>query len=112
LLKKEFPPTINWFEKIKLRVDLGFQGIVDEYRCEKVTIPHKRKRAKKGEISELTSEQKEYNKQAGKERIYVEHSIGGMKRYQQLVNRNRLKKTPLLDMLLGICAALWNFSIR
>ena len=93
-------------------MDLGFQGFADLYPCKELYIPIKRKRAKKGVKSELDETQKAFNKELGKERIFVEHSIGGMKRYRILENRNRLKTQNILDKVVGVCAALWNFNIK
>ena len=39
LLKIEFPPEKNWFEKWIVKVDLGYLGIAKEYRCKQVFIP-------------------------------------------------------------------------
>jgi hypothetical protein len=111
LLQKEFPPEINWFEKLKVKLDLGFQGFEKLYQTIKTYIPFKRKRTVKGGNSELTPEQKQYNKSVSKERIKVEHSIGGMKRYRIIVDRIRQKKLELIDAILGICAGLWNLKI-
>lgn len=111
LLKAEFPSEHKWFATCRVRLDLGFQGFSDLYESESVQIPHKRKRVKKGESNELSDEQKVYNKLVSSERIVVEHSIGGMKRYRILSHVNRLKVTRLINSLLGVCAALWNFTI-
>ncbi|MEZ4885822.1 MAG: transposase family protein [Chitinophagales bacterium] len=90
---------------------MGFQGIASIYICGALVIPYKKKRAKKSVNNELTIEQKQYNKEVGKQRIAVEHSIGGMKRYQILVRRNRCKSNIHVNDIVVICAALWNFSI-
>jgi hypothetical protein len=66
----------------------------------------------KGLSNELSAEQKEYNKDLGKERIYVEHSIGGMKRYRILEHRNRVKSRKVLDQVVGVCAGLWNLLLN
>ncbi len=111
VLKQEFPPSVEWFRQFKVRIDLGFQGFNDLYPCKKLYIPHKRKRVKKGLSNELNEEQKDENKNQAKERIIVEHSIGGMKRYRILCNRNRIKKQEIIDKIVGVCAALWNYSL-
>ena len=112
ILQEEFEPGKGWFEQYKVRLDLGFQGFGKEYRCAQVCIPHKRKRAKKGVDNSLTEEQKKENTELGKERIFVEHSIGGMKRYRILVNRNRIKDFNLVNEVVGVCAGLWNFHLK
>ena len=111
ILEKEFPPEISWFAKKIVRVDLGFQSFVGKYNTKETHIPHKRKRVAKGKSNELTDIQKEENKEMGKERIYVEHSIGGFKRFKILVNRLRIKSKYLINQIIGVCAGLWNFSL-
>lgn len=111
LLKKEFPASENWFSELSIRLDLGFQGFRDMYEVKELYLPHKKKKAAKGKENELTPEQKQRNKELGKERIYVEHSIGGMKRYRILEHRNRLKSQAVIDRTIGVCAGLWNFCL-
>lgn len=111
LLQAEFPPEKDWFSTFKVRLDLGFQGFADLYPSAALQIPHKRKRVKKGESNELSEAQKTHNKSVSSERIVVEHSYGGLKRYRILVHVCRLQVTRLIDRLLGVCAALWNFTI-
>jgi hypothetical protein len=94
-----------------VRLDLGFQGFSDLYTCKALYIPIKRKRVATGLSNELSEEQRAYNKATGQERIYVEHSIGGMKRYRILENRNRIKSKTVLDRIIGVCAGLWNFTL-
>lgn len=77
ILKEEFPPEHDWFASKHIRVDLGFMGMAKDYRCTNVSIPHKRPKG-----GELSSVEKATNTLLSQERIYVEHSIGGMKRYR------------------------------
>ncbi|GAB4013742.1 hypothetical protein GCM10028808_33910 [Spirosoma migulaei] len=111
VLKAEFNPAQSWFANCRVRLDLGFQGFADDYQCDQVVIAHKRKRVKKGQSNELSVAQKVHNQVVNGQRVAVEHSLSGMKRYRILVNRNRIKVTAVLDRLLGVCAALWNFTI-
>ena len=110
-MKSEFPPELSWFADFTVRLDLGFQGFGDLYVCQKLHIPIKRKRVSKGESNELTEQNKAQNKKGRQERIFVEHSIGGMKRYRILVHRNRIKSKKVLDQIIGVCAGLWNFIL-
>src|SRR5215212_5545242 len=48
ILKQCFAAQDDWFKKFIIRLDLGFQGFADQYKCEKVLIPVKKKRVKKG----------------------------------------------------------------
>ena len=113
ILKTEFPAAKNWFSKFTVIIDLGFQGFEKLYKSQQLFIPFKRKRTKKGEVPvELTEEQKEHNKSVSKIRIYVEHGIGGMKRYRILGYKNRMKNYFLKNSIIGICAGLWNLKLQ
>jgi DDE superfamily endonuclease len=112
ILQQCFPSEHQWFHSLAVRLDLGFQGFAELYRCGRVFLPIKKKRVAKGKSNELTDEQKQHNKLQAQERIIVEHSIGGMKRYRILSNRLRVKSTTLMDTIIGVCAGLWNFSLN
>jgi uncharacterized protein (DUF2344 family) len=106
IFKKEL--LIFNFEQIKVWVDLGFLGIQKLLQNGEIFIPHKRKKN-----TELTAFEKFENQQLAKQRVVVEHAIGGMKRYHILRHENRMKKpheNPKLDSSAEICAALWNFK--
>ena len=51
------------------------------------------------------------NKALSQVRIFVEHAIGGMKRYNILVHSFRNRKEHFEDDVIGICAGLWNFIL-
>ena len=51
------------------------------------------------------------NKALSHIRIFVEHAIGGMKRYNILVHRFRNHKEHFEDDVIGICAGLWNLVL-
>jgi hypothetical protein len=106
LFQVEFPPEQPWFEHFRLRVDLGFLGIATDYVCKEVLIPHKKPRKQ-----ELTPEQKAENKVLASQRIVVEHAHAGLKRYRILSDRLRMHNLVLYDVVLGVCAGLWNFVI-
>ena len=112
LLKNEFPPEYDWFRNVKLLVDLGFVGIEKIYNIKELIIGEKKKsKSKSNPNSRLTDEQKELNKKVSKERIFVEHAIGGIKIYRILKNRCRLKTPELKDRIIGVCAGLWNYHL-
>ena len=46
-----------------------------------------------------------------KVRIFVENTIGGMKRYHIFVQRFRNRVTNFEDHVMGICAGLWNLTV-
>jgi hypothetical protein len=106
ILKEEFPPQKLWFKNHEVQLDLGFVGFEKKYECECVRIPHKKSKGK-----ELDEQQKIENKEISSERIKVEHSIGGMKRFRILSDRARMHDFNLYDDILGVVAGLWNFYI-
>jgi hypothetical protein len=112
-LKKEFPPEYPWFKKFKVLVDLGFIGIDKLYEIKELIIGEKKSRkSKKNPKPELTQEQKNKNTAVSKERIFVEHAIGKMKRYRILKNRCRIKCSVTKNRILGIAAGLWNYQLQ
>jgi len=106
ILKTIFAPTKSWFKSLVVRVDLGYQGFAKDYVCKKIIIPHKKPRN-----NELTQDKKDENTSFSRERVAVEHSIGGMKRYRILSERLRMHDFGLYDTVLGVCAGLWNFQL-
>lgn len=113
VLKQEFPPELPWFKKFKVLVDLGFIGIDKLYEIKELIIGEKKPRkSKKNPNTELTKEQKAKNKAVSKERIFVEHATGKIKRYRILKNRCRLKCAVTKDRILGIAAGLWNYQLQ
>jgi hypothetical protein len=105
-LKEEFPPKQNWFAKFNVRVDLGYLGIVKDYLCKSIMIPHK-----KSTKHPLTEQQKREHKRSAADRVVVEHSIDGIKRYRFLSDRLRTHDLDLYDNILEVCAGLWNFYL-
>lgn len=106
MFKEEFPPEQDWLKDFRVRVDLGFLGIEKDYVCKELFFPNKKKKKQ-----ELSPEQKEGNKLLASERIYVEHAIGGMKRYRILSDRLRVHDVELYNVILGVCGGLWNFYL-
>ena len=106
MFQLEFPPAANWFADFRVRVDLGFLGIEKDDICKDLLIPHK-----KPQKQELTPEQKAENKLLASERVVVEPSIAGLKRYRILSDRLRMHDLDLYNVTLGVCAGLWNFRL-
>ena len=104
--KQLFNPKVNWFERFHVLVDLGFLGFDKDYKTKKLSLPHKRKKN-----DELSEKQKNENKTIAQERILVENSICGLKRYRILTNKLRTHTIDLYDNILGVCAGLWNFYL-
>jgi hypothetical protein len=106
MFQVEFPPAQRWFERFRLRGDLGVLGIEKDYGCKEILIPHKKARTQ-----ELTPAQKAENKVLASQRIVVEHAHAGLKRYRMLADRLRMHNFGLYDVVLGVCAGLWNFYL-
>ena len=107
MLKEEFPPNKQWFRKHKVRLDLGYQGFDKDYICKELNISQKKSRGK-----ELSEQEKERNKAKSRERIVVEHSLSGLKRYRILVNKLRIKNFGYYNDILEVCAGLWNYYLE
>jgi len=112
MLKQEFPPEVDWLSDLHVRVDLGYLGIKSDYRGEQIDIPTKKPRkSKKNPSPALSVEQKAENKACSQVRIFVEHAIGGMKRYNILVHAFRNRIEHFEDDVIGVCAGLWNLVL-
>ena len=89
-----------------MHVDLGFQGITEDYKFGKLSIPIKKKPKK-----ELLEVEKTINKSRSSIRVLVENSIAGFKRYRFLSDRLRCRSMALYNKAAGICAGIWNFCL-
>ena len=80
MLKQEFPPEVDWFVDLNVRVDLGYLGMKSDSRGEQIAIPTKKPRkSQKNPNPPLSDEQKAAKKALSQIRIFIEHAIGGMK---------------------------------
>src|SRR5262245_35774046 len=112
MLKQELPPEVDWFADIHVRVDLGYLGMQSDYRGAQMEIPtRKPPKSKKNPNAQLSDEQQAANTALSRVRIFIEHAIGGMKRYNILVHVFRNRKADFEDDAMGICAGLWNFAL-
>ena len=112
MLKDELPPELDWFTDVELLVDLGYLGIQSDYQGERIALPSKKPRkSPQNPTTELTAEQKAANTAVSRVRIFVEHAIGGLKRYNILVHRFRNHTANFEDDVIGICAGLWNLTL-
>jgi hypothetical protein len=105
-VRQWFDPKVNGFENDGVLVDLGFQGFGKDYQTQKLFLPQQRKNNGK-----LTENPKNGNQKVAQERIFVENSISGMKRYRTLVNKIRFHIIDLYDEIIGVGAGLWNFYL-
>ena len=99
---------------VSLGVDLGYDGVQNDYPGFNVLVPYKRRgpgRGKRGvKAVELTSEQKAFNKKLSGERVVVEHTISRVKKFRIMAHefRNRLKH---YDTMTDIVCGLVNLRI-
>jgi hypothetical protein len=56
----------------------------------------------------LSDEQRAAHTALSRVRIFIEHAIGGMKRYNILVHTFRNRIEYFEDDVIGVCAGLWN----
>jgi hypothetical protein len=92
---------------VSILVDKGYQGIdKPDKHDERVFIPKKKPKG-----GDLTEEETEENYIISSERMTVEHSICGIKRFGCLsgVYRNKNGKD---DRMILVCAGLWNYHLR
>jgi hypothetical protein len=71
----------------------------------------KPRKSQKNPHPALSAAQKAVNKTLSQIRIFVEHAIGGMKRYNILVHSFRNRTEHFEDDAIGVCAGLWNFVL-
>jgi hypothetical protein len=110
--KQELPPELDWFAEINVRVDWGSLGRQADSRGDQIDIPtRKPHKSTKNPNPPWSDEQKAANTALSRVRIFIEHAIGGMKRYNILVHVFRNRKADFEDDAVGICAGLWNFAL-
>lgn len=112
LMKETFDPALPYFVgDIEVKLDLGFLGARKDYGSS-MTLPHKKPRkSKNNPMPKLTEPQKEENYRHAKERVVVEHAIGGMKIFYCLTHRIRNQSIAFIDRLFTVSAGLWNLKI-
>ncbi len=90
---------------LELLQDLGFQG----YKPKGVVViqPMKKPRGR-----ELTEEQKTANRQISRQRVVVEHAIGGVKIWRMVKEQIRSWCHRLRDRVLYLACGLHNFRLK
>ena len=88
----------------RLLQDLGFQGF--SLPNVQTIMPFKKPRG-----GQLTSEQKEVNRQISSRRVRIEHVNSSVKRCRVIKDTLRLLKKGIRDFLIEICCALHNFRV-
>ena len=112
MLQQEFPPEVDWFTEMNMRVDLGYLGIRSDYRGDRIDLPTKKPRkSQKPPNPQLSDDQKAANTALSRLRIFIEHAIGGMKRSNILMHTFRNRIENFEDDVIGVCAGLWNLVL-
>ena len=109
IFKEEFDRYHSYLRKLKIWVDLGFKGIAAFLDSLNIIEP-----AKASKNKPLDDAQKAANRTISGDRVPVEHSIGGIKKYRLIYERIRTKldNNEFLNTIVGICAGLFNFQER
>lgn len=92
-------------KKAKLRLDNGYQGIKKDYPELDTYLPNKANRWHR-----LTKKEKRENNKLSKDRIYIEHVIGCLKRFKILVNKYR-HNTKKYNSIFKNIASLYNMKL-
>ena len=104
IYKKNHPELPN---EVTSMFDLGFLGVEKDYPKQKSSLPIKKEKG----CYELTTQEKEYNRNHSAKRIVIEHTICRIKKYRIMndVFRNRLRK---YDKVSDIVSGLVNYRIN
>lgn len=90
---------------LELLQDLGFQG----YKPKGVVVIQPMKKPKG---RELTEEQKRANRQISRQRVVVEHAIGGVKIWRMVKEQIRSWCHRLRDRVMYLACGLHNFRLK
>lgn len=92
-------------EDTRMLQDTGFQGLhIDGVETVQPT--------KKPNGKELTAEEKQHNRSISKERITIEHTIGGVKIFRIVKDIVRLRSSEVRDKIMEVCSGLYNFKTK
>ena len=98
-------------KKIRILVDLGYLGIQKYTELEELLIPFKKPRkSKDNPKTELTEEQKQFNKELSAQRVIVENVLALIKRFSALKDVFRNRKNDWDDLFITIAASIHNLE--
>jgi len=101
-------------DMVCLGVDLGYDGVQNDYPGLNALVPYKRRnpgRGKRGvKAEELSCEEKAFNRWLSGERVVVEHTFSRLKKFRVMAHefRNRLRH---YDVMTDIVCGLVNLRI-
>jgi hypothetical protein len=93
---------LRFLESIKLFADSGYQGICNYHSNSEIPI-------KSSKNHKLSDEDKEYNHNISKKRIYIEHINCYIKRFKILSSRYRNKRKKL-GLRVALICGIYNFQ--
>ena len=95
---------LEFGKTMELLQDLGFQG----YKPKGVVVVQPMKKPRGGH---LTDEQKQANQQIARQRVVVEHAIGGVKIWRMVKEMIRSWSHRLRDRVMYLACGLHNFRL-
>ena len=96
---------LEFGKTLELLQDLGFQG----YKPKGVVVIQA---MKKPRGRELTDEQKQANREKSRQRVVVEHAIGGVKIWRMVKEQIRSWCHRLRDQVMCLACGLHNFRLK
>ena len=96
---------LEFGKTLELLQDLGFQG----YKPKGVVVIQPLKKPRGGE---LTDEQKKANRAISRQRVVVEHAIGGVKIWRMVKEQIRSWCRRLRDQVMYLACGLHNFRLQ
>ena len=96
---------LEFGKTLELLQDLGFQG----YKPKGVVVVQPMKKPRGGQ---LTDEQTQANREKSRERVVVEHAIGGVKIWRMVKEQIRSWCHRLRDQVMYLACGLHNFRLK
>ncbi len=96
---------LEFGKTLELLQDLGFQG----YKPKGVVVVQPMKKPKGGQ---MTPEQKQANREKSRQRVVVEHAIGGVKIWRMVKEQIRSWCHWLRDRVMYLACGLHNFRLK
>ena len=103
IFKSKHPTTPLQVENV---LDLGYMGVQNDFPTVKSVLPIRKNRKK----SELSNEEKKYNRKHSKLRVIVEHTVSRIKKFGIMGTKFR-NKLGRYDHASDIVSGLVNFRI-
>lgn len=116
-LRNNFDPQKDWFDKLKVLLDMGYIGFEKDHpNCKGALVP-KRKLPRRGKNKNKTDEElfpqsfKDHNTMISKNRVWIEHAIGAIKRFFCLKTKWRNHIPDFQNAAILMAAGIWNLHL-